>query len=285
MKKYRILCAMIAALSLGGCGSAGSAGNSLSNALTNALTPKPHGGRATLSTVGSHNEIMQSGGNSGDTITVTDDNGHSVTYDTGRNSAADISSLWRNKQSDFRYVLKSRGNDLEKGTLSIYNRAHSTVVGAWVKSRHHPADGALINQPNIFKIKSIQGDVTPVAQLPTSGIVRYHGHGFTRLDERHANGTPRGVLDYTVDFRNRTGSGSITGLRTFGNIDLQQGRLSPGSGINGNAVSQSKGSGHYELNFYGPNAAEIAGKAHGFNGFGSREADEVGFAGEKVETR
>jgi len=150
-----------------------------------------------------------------------------------------------------------------------------------VPFQYNPNTGAHASSPHHnFSIRSIQGDLTPESRLPTSGSIRYQGHAFSGLDDRGPNGHLNSRLDYTVDFGNRTGSGSITGLSRFGNIELAAGRLDRSrSALESTAISQQRGRGHYELNIFGPNADEIAGKATGFTG----SNHEVGFSGSKTQ--
>ena len=118
-------------------------------------------------------------------------------------------------------------------------------------------------------------------QLPTTGIVRYQGHAFAGTDEIH------GRLDYSINYGGRTGSGQITGLPDFGNITLRTGNLDrDNSNITGVAESQRRGNGNYHLNIFGPQANEIAGRAHDFttrqNGGNLIYNREVGFSGSRV---
>ncbi|MBH5328309.1 hypothetical protein H9Q10_01295 [Eikenella sp. S3360] len=270
MKKHHLLYIMLTAFSLGGCG----AGGGLARAVTDPFTPKPHG-KATVTVDNSaRNGILHANGQTADTIDI---NGR--TYRNGNN--LDISYNFQNRLSDFSYVLKADNGTraIEDGKLGVYKRAYTAVVGAQIEHRYDNAGHQLAPQLNEFRIRSIQGEVTPVAQLPNTGIINYQGHAFSGLDDRRTNGEPQGRLNYNINFGNRTGSGSITGLHGFGNINLREGNLDPGVGIRGTADSASKGSGHYELNVYGPNGAEIAGKAYNFTG---DQNHDIGFAGSRT---
>lgn len=266
MKKHHALYIAVAALALGGCGSAG---GSLANAITAPFTPKPHGKSSLAINQDPNNGIL----NVGHTVEI---NGRAY----GNNSTLDIGHNFQNRLSDFTYVLKQSGRNVESGQLGLYKRAYSAVVGATVDNHYNPNTGAHVSSPNHnFSIRSIQGDLTPESQLPASGSIRYQGHAFSGLDDRSPNGHLNSRLDYTVDFGNRTGSGSITGLSRFGNIELAAGRLDRSrSVLEGDAISQQRGRGHYELNIFGPNADEIAGKATGFTG-----NHQVGFSGSKTQ--
>ena len=92
----------------------------------------------------------------------------------------------------------------------------------------------------------------------------------------HSNG-----LNYQIDYGARRGRGSITGLNGFGNIDLADAPITQNGGhnvIRGAATSATHGAGNYELGIFGPQANEIAGKAH----FSNQPDKEVGFAGGRV---
>ncbi|OAM27151.1 hypothetical protein A7P95_07115 [Eikenella longinqua] len=270
MRKHHALYIALAAFTLGGCG----AGGGLALALTDPFTPKPGGKRSITVTNDARNGILHTNGQTADTIDI---NGH--TYRNG--SSLDIGYNFQNRLSDFTYVLKTDNGTraFEDGQLGIYKRAYTAVVGASIQHRYDDHGNQLPNQLNEFRIRSIQGDATPVAQLPTSGIINYQGHAFSGLDDRHGNGEPHGRLNYNINFGTQRGSGSITGLRGFGDINLREGNLSSGVGIRGIADSANKGSGHYELNIYGPNGAEIAGKAYNFT---DDQKHDIGFAGSRT---
>lgn len=76
-----------------------------------------------------------------------------------------------------------------------------------------------------------------------------------------------------MNFKDRTGAGSITGLGDT--VNLEQGTIS-GTGISAIAQQGFK-SGSYLLDFYGKKAEEIAGKVV-FDG-----KDTIGFGGTRGE--
>ena len=271
MKKLHILYLAITALTLGGCGSAGS---SLANAITDPLTPKPHGKTTLAINDQNGNGLLRTGNDVADTINIAGRN-------YGNNSTLDIGHLWQNRLTNFQYILKANGRNLEDGQLEVYKRSYSAIVGAHVRNRYAPDGTQQQAQPNEFQIRSIQGTLTQENQLPTTGTVRYQGHAFAGSDERN------GRLDYSINYGGRTGSGQITGLPDFGNITLRTGNLDRhNSNITGVAESQRRGNGNYHLNIFGPNANEIAGKAHNFttqqNGGNLIYNREVGFSGGRV---
>ena len=115
-------------------------------------------------------------------------------------------------------------------------------------------------------IISTSGLKTNIDATPTLGTATYEGKAFN-------GGNTNGILSYFMNFTDRLGSGSITGL---GNeISLDQGSIS-GTGITSTA-KQLTNTGTYSLDFYGKKAEEIAGKVI-FNG-----KDTVGFGGTRGE--
>ncbi len=266
MKKHHILYIAITALTLGGCSSAG---NSLANAITDPFTPKPHGKTTLAINDQNGNGLLRTGNDVADTINIAG-------RDYGNNSTLDIGHLWQNKLTNFQYILKANGRNLEAGQLEVYKRSYSAIVGAHVNQRY--AQDGSVTEPNEFQIRSIQGTLTPENQLPTTGTIRYQGHAFAGSDERN------GRLDYSINYGGRTGSGQITGLPDFGNITLRTGNLDRhGSNISGGrAESQLRGNGNYQLNIFGPNADEIAGRAYGFTTPSGKANREVGFSGSRV---
>lgn len=269
MKKHHALYIALVAFTLGGCG----AGGGLARAITDPFTPKPHGKPSLAISNDANNGLLRSNGLTGTSIDI---NGRSYT----NGSTLDIAHNFQNRLSDFNYVLKDGNRPIEDGQLGVYKRAYTAVVGAKIDHYYDNQGRLLPGTVDQFRIRSIQGEVTPAAQLPTTGIVNYQGHAFSGLDDRRANGEPQGRLNYNIDFGARKGSGTITGLQGFGNINLREGNLSPGNGIRGDANSANKGSGHYELNIYGPGGAEIAGKAYGFD---RDQNHDIGFAGSKTQ--
>ena len=144
---------------------------------------------------------------------------------------------------------------------AIYNQPYS-IIFADTKS-------GVRNSSSINELSNvlIAGLKTKLEAIPTKGTANYSGKAF----DAENNGT----LDYNVNFENKTGSGTITGLGN--NITLKQGSIS-GTGISSTATQGYK-SGSYSLDFFGKNAEEIAGKVI-FNG-----KDTVGFGGQRGDIR
>ena len=148
----------------------------------------------------------------------------------------------------------------DKTTLA-YNQKYSVVIGDYVTDAKYSSvgDDEFIESQTIV----MKGLKTAAAAIPTLGTATYEGKAFQN------SGSNNGQLTYNVDFTNRLGDGTITGL---GNeIELKTGL------IDGNTIKsvaeQDQQSGYYELGFFGKAAEEIAGKVV-FNG-----QDAVGFGG------
>ncbi|QGM80134.1 factor H binding protein domain-containing protein [Otariodibacter oris] len=161
------------------------------------------------------------------------------------------------------------------GFLRVYNQLYSGVSGFAEYEEHIIGEEKNENSPeNNYEILNISGINTK--QLPTSGIFRYTGVAFDMKDE--------GMLDYSVDFSTKLGSGSISGLTDYGKITLSEGKIDnirdtvyendpayidgyrfSGSelGIKANARSEKNVDddvvSSYSLLFFGPNAEEITG--------------------------
>ena len=142
---------------------------------------------------------------------------------------------------------------------AIYNQPYSIVIA---DTKSGVRNFSSINELSNVLIAGLK---TKLEAIPTKGTANYSGKAF----DAENNGT----LDYNVNFENKTGSGTITGLGN--NITLEQGSIS-GTGISSTATQGYK-SGSYSLDFFGKNAEEIAGKVI-FNG-----KDTVGFGGQRRE--
>lgn len=85
-------------------------------------------------------------------------------------------------------------------------------------------------------------------------------------------------MSYSVDFKERTGEGNITGLGekvvlNKGNItNINHNNEIDGSRLEGYGIQGSSNKGNYALGFFGANAEEIVGTVN--NG-------EIGFAGSR----
>ena len=183
---------------------------------------------------------------------------------------------------------KSSNITTASGTQSVvYNQPYSVVLGNYSGDlSYNNKTGALISDDRTSNIK-IQGLKTTVDAIPTLGTATYTGKAFngayidtTTIDYSGmipsistTSKLAEGTLDYNINFTDRLGSGSITGLGNT--ISLEQGSIS-GTGITSTA-KQLTNTGTYSLDFYGKKAEEIAGKVI-FNG-----KDTVGFGGTRGE--
>ena len=185
---------------------------------------------------------------------------------------------------------KAKSNNITtaSGTQSVvYNQPYSVVLGNYSGDlSYNNKTGALISDDRTSNIK-IQGLKTTVDAIPTLGTATYTGKAFngayidtTTIDYSGmipsistTSKLAEGTLDYNINFTDRLGSGSITGLGNT--ISLEQGSIS-GTGITSTA-KQLTNTGTYSLDFYGKKAEEIAGKVI-FNG-----KDTVGFGGTRGE--
>ncbi len=144
---------------------------------------------------------------------------------------------------------------------AIYNQPYSIIFA--------DTESGVRNFSSINELSNVRiaGLKTKLEAIPTKGTANYSGKAFDAKDN--------GTLDYNVNFENKTGSGTITGLGN--NITLKQGSIS-GTGISSTATQGYK-LGSYSLDFFGKNAEEIAGKVI-FNG-----KDTVGFGGQRGDIR
>ena len=158
----------------------------------------------------------------------------------------------------------------------VYNQPYSIVLGEYLSETKTNRNGFITSQsmtPNI----TIKGLLTKANEIPTLGTATYSGKAFISDKNPLLASTQglyeEGLLSYDVNFKNRTGAGSITGLGDT--VELQQGTIS-GTGINSTA-QQGFRNGNYLLDFYGKKAEEIAGKVI-FDG-----KDTIGFGGTRGE--
>lgn len=163
----------------------------------------------------------------------------------------------------------------------IYNQKYSVVTGNYHKQdaeykefEYYYEDGddrnaspryRYVNRARTtenYNVNNANGFKTPVDKFPLEGKATYTGVAF--------DAKKQGELTYTVNFAERKGSGEITGLDHIGDITLQEADLykSASEGnmkIKSTAVAndwQNEGgvTGNYNVDFFGPNAEEIAGK-------------------------
>ncbi|VEE06948.1 repetitive large surface protein [Neisseria animalis] len=132
-----------------------------------------------------------------------------------------------------------------------YSMPYSIVTG-WVNSVAME-NNTVKNESNEFVIAfdDIRGLATAQNAIPTQGRAVYEGAAFDKNSQ--------GLMSYTIDFNNRSGNGSITGLQ-LGNIILKEGSLETLNKTLIHADADINGKpGSYFIGLYGPNAEEVAG--------------------------
>ncbi len=191
-------------------------------------------------------------------------------WNSGGSIAEQTKAAKQYKVSDNAYILDGQSYaGGEKIDLTAYPNGFTTVnatvggVAGQVKIYQQPYSVVIGHDFSSFEIKDYVGLNTEVTAIPTTGTAVYSGSAFSKNET--------GTLNYTVDFDARTGSGNITGMIAPGTITLDSGAIS-GSGITSTA---NAGAGTYELQFFGPQAEEIAGKVQGLTG------GDVGFGGKR----
>ena len=174
--------------------------------------------------------------------------------------------------------------------VRAYNQNYSTVVGFDTTNIKNTMSGYNTTQnPNkdksedtpfsdkIMNSYAITGVSIEQAALPATGSYTYTGKAFTATDND-------GVLNYTINFDSKSGSGSITGIDKTGTITLGEGRIgtynhgtkTSTAGIGETFATTSNGTaGTYTLGIFGANAEEVAGTAN-FKGL-----EHVGFGGKR----
>lgn len=145
-------------------------------------------------------------------------------------------------------TITNDGDNIVFGERYIYQQPHSTILSRNV-------EGVSVEETlfpkGSFRIDRIEGEITQT--IPSQGTATYMGKGF--------NGDKLGDFTYQVDFDQRIGSGYLRNLEQVGNIELKQGNITQ-SGIQSPALTQDGVTGQYQLQFYGPNADEIAGEVY-----------------------
>lgn len=109
-----------------------------------------------------------------------------------------------------------------------------------------------------FRVQGINGIKTE--NLPLTGEATYIGKGF--------NSDNVGLLNYKVNFEEKTGVGSISQFNngSIPTIQLEKGNIVDGM-IQANASAENGVTGKYELGFYGDSAQSIAGEAYLYKQF------------------
>ncbi|EEP66634.1 transferrin-binding protein-like solute binding protein [Kingella oralis] len=171
--------------------------------------------------------------------------------------------------------------------INTADKSGTTMVNtkgmSYVRFGHHVQyHGKVYNDPNAqheyyaFAI----GDLTPVAQMPTTGKAHYQGNGSYYRGE-HPTSLPWGQqsdqADFYVDFGNKTIDG-VVGLRGIPLSGTIEGNSFSGTKIDNSPQFNRKSDVFMTGHFYGPNANELGGVFRGtYNGdkvmgsFGARQ--------------
>ncbi|HHK5573964.1 TPA: factor H binding protein domain-containing protein, partial [Neisseria cinerea] len=188
-------------------------------------------------------------------------------------SKAPLKTLTRAAHTESAQV-RAEGNTYtltRKGESHIYRQNYSLIAG--VKPTSYSIQGPGVNKTEAIRDEdylTIKG--TPTEVLPTAGKATYSGAAF--------DGRNQGVLSYSVDFKERTGEGNITGLGET--VVLNKGNIThinhnneiDGSRLQGYGIQGSSNKGNYELGFFGANAEEIVGAV-------TQGTNSIGFAGSR----
>ncbi|MGX2957600.1 factor H binding protein domain-containing protein [Ursidibacter arcticus] len=150
----------------------------------------------------------------------------------------------------------------------LYNQKYSVVKAdytgksGWIGYYNNPINESHTNV-------TASGIKTELSALPLEGKATYTGQAF--------NASQNGSLSYTINFSERTGTGTISGI-FVGDITLDKGNIEQGR-ISSTASLSSNNSveGSYELEFFGPKAEEIGGKLSIYNN------SDYGLAGTRGE--
>ncbi|MGX2986535.1 factor H binding protein domain-containing protein [Ursidibacter sp. B-7004-1] len=152
-----------------------------------------------------------------------------------------------------------KGEDTGKKNITyvdVYNQKYSIVLGRY--DNDHYSDP--VKESYEVDIINLGGGLrTTDEQLPTEGTATYKGVAFSKDDQ--------GNLEYTIDFTNRQGNGSITGL-SVGELVLEKGELykaydrewKTAGNVTATDWKDQKVAGKYDTLLFGPNAEEITGQ-------------------------
>lgn len=167
-------------------------------------------------------------------------------------------------------IRKDNANYDIRSVDRVYNQNYSIIYGTnfseatYNRSGKTRTDGSLdytacLKGENCayssFRINTVQGVQTTKEDIPTLGKATYTGTAFS--------GTGKGSLIYNVDFGAKKGSGELTVSDIGGKVILKETEVRSGVVVGDVSLSNStKAGGSYNLSFYGPKAAEIAGSVH-----------------------
>nr|WP_323127634.1 Slam-dependent surface lipoprotein [Acinetobacter rathckeae] len=160
---------------------------------------------------------------------------------------------------------------------AAYQQNYSVVLGIYTGDLNNDTNRKVsVGRTGEMSILGIKTDSNA---LPTLGTATYNGKAFQDIPEKiggaWTSNVNEGTLSYNVNFTERTGSGSITGLGNA--ITLEKGAIS-GTDIS-STVKQADLTGNYSLGFYGKHAEEVAGKIVFTNN------DSIGFGGTRGDVK
>jgi len=258
MKTVKIVSTALFSALLAACGGGGGGGN----AVRPDSPPSPPTPDSSLNEVpAQYRDIV----NNAKTIplSVLDDNRHQVTLGgkTGEYNFSDLPNGVTTLPISMSYQTERGDSSLASGTTVVYQQPYSVVTGTiWTQdSGDYVKDGYGLNVFHVGYIGGIVGFSTPYAALVAqNAIFDYKGRAFYGGEEA--------TLNYTMDFGQREGHGSIAGFASTGLITLFPSTLLNDRSVRGEgkaliekAPNTNERFVDYELSFYGPNAEELAG--------------------------
>lgn len=169
--------------------------------------------------------------------------------------------------------VKAGGDNYElisKGRAHIYRQNYSLIAGLSERERIEKDPSGIernlgVDDDSVDFV--VKGSATKI--LPAAGKFSYAGIA--------TDGEKQGALSYTVDFKEKTGKGQITGIDKT-DITLNEASIKEFSHTNEFDNTVIKGQGiegsNYKLGFFGPNAEEIVGAV-------TEGTNSIGFAGSR----
>jgi len=209
------------------------------------------------------------------TVPLTDDDDGDIYQftlggKTGEYNFSDLPNGVTNLPISMSYRTELGNPALASGTLLVYQQPYSVVIGeTWTQDS---GDNFEPDELNIFEAEAALGFSTPATALSAltaqNTIFNYKGSAF--------DGRQEATLNYSMNFGQREGSGSIEGFARTGLITLRPSTLLSNGSVRGDAIIENARTEpfiRYELSFFGPNAEELAGVVYD-------SKDEEGFLGE-----
>ena len=236
MKKFALSILAVSSLALTACGGGGSS-EAVTGGQTNPTTPvvKPN-----------------QPSNPQPPVTTSQYTGKSAVINTKTNTDGDIVAI----STDNINTLKVNGktftigqSGISSGTFSDINQKDLYTV---ISGTHmtHAKYGFVRDKNAQMEYYFYQGDQTPVANIPKSGVVNYTGrstYACEKCNGEHIKGTSK----FTADFGKKTLTGNISNERA--NVALN-------AKISGNTFSGKNSAGtQTEGAFFGKNAEEVSG--------------------------